>query len=432
MANLFGAPMQNPVLAQQAQDPRQLLAQSLIAGGANARPVNSPIEGIARLGSALAGALISRNVGQEYKQRGENYNQTLAQALQASQPWKAPDNIMNEAGTDVVVPKGQNAPGTGGMEALAAALRGNPDTAPMAMQMQFDQFGRQNALQDALALERGKSEFAPPIVLPEGGTAVNRAGSVVVQGGPRQTDRQREAVGMGLQAGTPEYNDFIRTSRQPASSSTSVSVKTPAQMGTIPPGFRVEYDGQSNPVAMVPIPGSPAAREETAAANATAANTQQRQTTADVVVSDIDRVLGIVKDANVPVTGFGALFKAVPASDAKNVAALLDTIKANAGFDKLGAMRAASPTGGALGNVTERELSLLQSTIGSLEQEQSQEQFVRNLQRVKEVYLDTIHGKGNRPDVPGGSAPPALNANPYADKSDDDILKDLRARGLLK
>ena len=177
MANLFGAPMQNPVFAQQAQDPRQLLAQSLIAGGANARPVNTPIEGIARLGSALAGALIARNVGQEYKQRGENYNQTLAQALQASQPWKAPDNIMSappdtlqqglgpmparpdDPNARVVVPQGQNAPGTGGMEALAAALRGNPDTAPMAMQMQFDQFGRQNALQDALALNRGNKDI---------------------------------------------------------------------------------------------------------------------------------------------------------------------------------------------------------------------------------------------------------------------------------
>ena len=152
MANLFGAPMQNPVLAQQAQDPRQLLAQSLIAGGANARPVNTPIEGIARLGSALAGALIARNVGQEYKQRGENYNQTLAQALQASQPWKAPDNIMSappdtlqqglgpmparpdDPNARVVVPQGQNAPGTGGMEALAAALRGSDARTPWLMQ----------------------------------------------------------------------------------------------------------------------------------------------------------------------------------------------------------------------------------------------------------------------------------------------------------
>ena len=293
---------------------------------------------------------------------------------------------------------------------------------------------------DAVALKRGgaqiEKEYAPPpppISLPEGGRLVNPSTfATVAEGSPRQTDRQREAVAMGLQPGTPEYNDFIRTSRQPASSSTSVSVKSPAQMGTIPPGFRVEYDGQNNPVAMVPIPGSPAAREATAATARDESNTQQRQTTADVVVGDIDRVLGIVKDAKIPVTGFGALLKSVPASDAKNVSSLLDTVKANAAFGALNQMRQSSPTGAALGSVTERELSLLQATIGSLEQEQGQEQFVRNLNRVKDVYLDTVHGKGNRPDVPGGSAPPALNANPYADKSDDDILKDLKAKGYLK
>lgn len=148
MPNLFQAPPQNPILLQQAQDPRTALAQSLIAAASNARPVNSPWEGIARLGSGLAGALIARNAGKEYKQRGENYNATLAQALQAAQPWKAPDNIMNEAGDQVVVPRGQEAPGTGGMGALVAALRGNPDTAPMALNLQFEDMTRRQGITD--------------------------------------------------------------------------------------------------------------------------------------------------------------------------------------------------------------------------------------------------------------------------------------------
>ena len=44
-------------------------------------------------------------------------------------------------------------------------------------------------------------------------------------------------------------------------------------------------------------------------------------------------------------------------------------------------MRANSPTGSALGNVTERELALLQATWGSLQQAQSKEQFEANLDR---------------------------------------------------
>jgi hypothetical protein len=44
-------------------------------------------------------------------------------------------------------------------------------------------------------------------------------------------------------------------------------------------------------------------------------------------------------------------------------------------------MRNNSPTGGALGSVTERELALLQATWGSLQQSQSKEQFEANLDR---------------------------------------------------
>ena len=51
----------------------------------------------------------------------------------------------------------------------------------------------------------------------------------------------------------------------------------------------------------------------------------------------------------------------VPGTEAQATAAKLDTIKANIGFDKLQKMRDASPTGGALGQVSERELGFLQS-----------------------------------------------------------------------
>jgi hypothetical protein len=60
-------------------------------------------------------------------------------------------------------------------------------------------------------------------------------------------------------------------------------------------------------------------------------------------------------------------------------------------------MRQASPTGGALGSVTERELDLLQNSMGSLEQSQSKAQFLHNLRRVKNIYHDVIHGPGNGP-----------------------------------
>ena len=116
------------------------------------------------------------------------------------------------------------------------------------------------------------------------------------------------------------------------------------------------------------------------------------------VIQDIDRIIGMVKEAPGKTTGTGAqLLSNIGGSKAKDVSALLDTIKANASFDKLQAMRAASPTGGALGQVSDNENRMLQSAIAALDQSQSADQFTRNLNRVKNVYLDIVHGPGNGP-----------------------------------
>lgn len=82
----------------------------------------------------------------------------------------------------------------------------------------------------------------------------------------------------------------------------------------------------------------------------------------------------------------GALLKDLPQTEAYNLARLLDTIKANIGFDALNAMRQNSPTGGALGNVTERELAFLQATMGSLDQAQTVGQLVDIMGQIKENF----------------------------------------------
>ena len=94
---------------------------------------------------------------------------------------------------------------------------------------------------------------------------------------------------------------------------------------------------------------------------------------------------------------FGQLLSKVGGTDANNLRAQLATIRSNIGFDKLQAMREASPTGGALGNVSEKENEYLQSVLGNVEQSQNPEQLKRNLLRLREAYLDIVHGYGNRP-----------------------------------
>ena len=86
-----------------------------------------------------------------------------------------------------------------------------------------------------------------------------------------------------------------------------------------------------------------------------------------------------------------------PAAD---LAATLDTIEANLSFDALADMRAASPTGGALGSITERELQLLGSTVASLRQSQSPEQLRRNLEIIEQTLGAVESRAGQQPQQP--------------------------------
>lgn len=109
----------------------------------------------------------------------------------------------------------------------------------------------------------------------------------------------------------------------------------------------------------------------------------------------------------------GAFLSNIPGTEARDVEGLLNTILANLGFDELKAMRAASPTGGALGQVSERENVLLQSAVRSLENSQSPEQIKKNLALVRNHYNRVLNlmkvesygvydDKGNKIDIPSG------------------------------
>lgn len=65
----------------------------------------------------------------------------------------------------------------------------------------------------------------------------------------------------------------------------------------------------------------------------------------------------------------------------------MQTIQANTAFDRLQKMREDSPTGGALGQVTEKELDLLKSSVANINPNQSQEAFFSNLATSKQAYL---------------------------------------------
>lgn len=97
-------------------------------------------------------------------------------------------------------------------------------------------------------------------------------------------------------------------------------------------------------------------------------------------IESVNELIGKVSRWN---TGAGSLLSSIPESDARNFKAELDTLKANIAFNELTAMREASKTGGALGQVAVRELELLQSALGALDTGQSPANMKTQLQKVR-------------------------------------------------
>ena len=102
---------------------------------------------------------------------------------------------------------------------------------------------------------------------------------------------------------------------------------------------------------------------------------------AEMVIRNVDDLL---KDVNPFNVGWGSLTKKVPTSSSLNFASRLETLKSGIAFRELTAMREASKTGGALGQVSDNEGRLLQNALGALNQAQTPEQFRAELIKVKE------------------------------------------------
>lgn len=113
------------------------------------------------------------------------------------------------------------------------------------------------------------------------------------------------------------------------------------------------------------------------------AGLQQANAKTDNVIATIDSALGMTGSGE---TGLiGSVMGGVPGTKAYDLRAAITTVKANLGFAELQAMRDASPTGGALGQVAVQELEALQSAVANLDANQSEDQIRTNLGLVKQL-----------------------------------------------
>jgi hypothetical protein len=169
-------------------------------------------------------------------------------------------------------------------------------------------------------------------------------------------------------------------------------VKTISKTPTAPNGYAI-IDGPNGPVVQ-PLPGSPQEQVLAEKNERERVSNIGRENTKDIMLNTIDSAIKRVSNKT---AGAGAVLENIPATEARALANDITTIKANLGFDQLAKMRAASPTGGALGQIAVKELAFLQSTLGSLDQYQSPEELKKTLGNIRQSLVRWNEAISNAP-----------------------------------
>ena len=419
-------------------DPERQRAMAEMLMG-NMKPVRHWSDGLSNAGNSLAAALLQNRADEGEARQDEERRQLLAEALGAMRgrpeetiQWNQPDA---SGATTTTIP-GQEP----SYQQAMAIMLGNPDAGledlgfrvgMMGMEQErrqadvarddaqrqeqrqwaledraADQAFRQQMQREQLAARQPQGTFAGNamdaqahnIILSADPSSPEYAAAHAYLSRPETVFQNGQMVTMTPDMGwasAPGQTAPAAGQPQAPLASGGMSAAPRAQPAYFAPGQQTPQAPAPGPAGQQIAPGvtvTPMADPEADRKRAAAAETERR--TANIVTQDIDRALSLLDEgAALPMTGFvGNLTSNIGGTPQYDLNALLDTVRANIGFAALQEMRANSPTGGALGQVSEFENRLLQATQGNLAQGQTEEQLRRNLSRVQDFYNEVLGG----------------------------------------
>ena len=133
-----------------------------------------------------------------------------------------------------------------------------------------------------------------------------------------------------------------------------------------------------------------AVKSQAEAAKAEAAQ-DRKMTATDTIIGAASRARELAKnEGNVGMSG--AAWGWLSESEAAELRRQVDVLKSTASIENLTAMRQASPTGGALGSVTERENAMLAQASGAIDPNSRPEDFRGQLDNYERTLLRIVHG----------------------------------------
>ena len=206
--------------------------------------------------------------------------------------------------------------------------------------------------------------------------------------GGESTDDIREynfAVGQGYKG---SLTDFMRDMK--TAGATRIDAR---QMGTVPPGYKANYDDTGNVTSLEPIPGGPVAAEQAAAEKQAEVGVATEVDKAATMLDAVDGIKAIAKDADTPITGTASIpFALYSGTPAGKVRSYVGTLQSGVALGAMMRLKQASATGATgFGNLSEKELQLLIDDIGALNPDNTDpEIFMQTINRIETRWQRVI------------------------------------------
>ncbi|MBP6228535.1 MAG: hypothetical protein KA472_11435 [Pseudomonadales bacterium] len=306
-------------------------------------------------------------------------------------------------------------------EDVWAAIK-NPQLMPSMLNQAFPQKVQTLKEGERLVADMGGRNFVD--VTPGGGDPTGKTAK----------GRSVLAEAMGLKKDTPAYTSYVLTGKLPP------DVKPPA-------GYRFK-NAEAPGEGMEPVPGGPADIKFTEAKQTALARLESATSSMEQLQKQIHEVrthAGL--SGNYGLTG---VLPNIPGTAAADAWQLINRLKASGSFATLQAMREASKTGGALGNVSNQENKKLEDAFAALDPKQSEEQTRRQLdaafnqiEQAKEQLRNAYTRQYNAGDMPAATPTSTVKRSPEAESlvseardalskgaPRDAVLKRLRERGI--
>lgn len=294
------------------------------------------------------------------------------------------------------------------------------------------------ALKDTIESRTRQTVVSPGATVLQGGKPIYTAPAAEKPYEPTEVEKLTNAL-RAVPPGSPEAQVIqnrlrILTTREPKEPR-----EAPAPLPVVDPATgQVKYVPREQAVGMTPpqfIEGlTPKERQQREAKLPQATSALKTfENTSSTLEKDLET---LAKHPGLSsITGIAAGRMPGITSAGREAEALFDKIVARGGFQELQNMRQASPTGGALGNVSNQEGAQLRQAFAALDRRQDAnsvrkaindaiQQIRASRQNVREAYDLTYEYKQRGGEAPAARAP-AAGASPYQNLSNEELLRQL-------